>query len=142
MNIIKTNRRALQSGTTLVELSVVIAVILLLVSVLFIGVNAWKNSANRAACLVNLATLQKAVRGYQNSHADVVPALTQVPAGGLVTDGYFGVGPTCPAAGTYAPDPGVAGAAIPFPAAGVAAVTCSLGNPNPLNHTPANTNNW
>ncbi|MBV8330726.1 MAG: prepilin-type N-terminal cleavage/methylation domain-containing protein, partial [Verrucomicrobia bacterium] len=66
MNNIKPNPKASQRGTTLIELSVVIAVILLLVGVLFIGVNAWKNGANAAACVVNLATMQKAVRGYQN----------------------------------------------------------------------------
>jgi type II secretory pathway pseudopilin PulG len=66
MNIIKTNRRALQSGTTLIELSVVIAVILLLVGVLFIGVQAWRDGANKAACLVNISSVQKAVRGFEN----------------------------------------------------------------------------
>ena len=105
MNIIKTNRRALQSGTTLVELSVVIAVILLLVSVLFIGVDAWKKSANRAACLVTLSTLQKAVRGYQNSNADN-PAITQYDMGVIVTAGYFGLAPTCPSGGNYTPAAG------------------------------------
>jgi prepilin-type N-terminal cleavage/methylation domain-containing protein len=66
MNIIKTNRRALQSGTTLIELSVVIAVILLLASVLFIGVQGWRDAANRSAAIVSLSSIQKAVRGYQN----------------------------------------------------------------------------
>jgi type II secretory pathway pseudopilin PulG len=138
MNIIKTNRRALESGTTLVELSVVIAVILLLVSVLFIGVTAWKNSANRAACLVNLSSLQKAVRGYQNSHADD-STVVSVPKGDLVANGYFGSLPTCPALGTYAPDNSAA--AIPFPAAGIAAVTCTKAAA-PDNHAPASTANW
>src|SRR5271169_5466129 len=55
-----------QSGTTLIELSVVIAVLLLLVGVLFIGITAWKSGANRAACIVNLTSIQKAVRGYEN----------------------------------------------------------------------------
>jgi type II secretory pathway pseudopilin PulG len=145
MNIIKTNRRALQSGTTLVELSVVIAVILLLVSVLFIGVKAWKDSANRAACLVNLATLQKAVRGYQNSHADD-PLVVSVPANALATDGYFGTIPTCPAGAAgggvakYAPD--AVTTAVAFPAAGVAAFACP--NAGALNHAPtaANVANW
>jgi prepilin-type N-terminal cleavage/methylation domain-containing protein len=59
MNYIKMNTNwARQRGTTLIELSVVIAVILLLVGVLFIGVQAWRNSANKAACLVNLVTDQ------------------------------------------------------------------------------------
>ena len=69
-NIVKyqgsASKLARQRGTTLIELSVVIAVILLLVGVLFIGVTAWKEGANRAACIVNLSSIQKAVRGYQN----------------------------------------------------------------------------
>jgi type II secretory pathway pseudopilin PulG len=136
MNIIKTNRRALQSGTTLVELSVVIAVILLLVSVLFIGVTAWKNSANRAACLVNLATLQKAVRGYQNTHADTV-GYTFTEAD-LVTAGYFGVAPTCPAGGAaYTPVAATFSDTVPATVApGNVAFTC------PNGHAPANTANW
>ena len=68
MNIIKTNRRALQSGTTLVELSVVIAIILLLASVLFIGVSAWRDAANRSAAIVDVSSIQKAVRGYENTN--------------------------------------------------------------------------
>ena len=65
MNYIKTNNKwARQRGTTLIELSVVIAVILLLVGVLFIGVQAWRDGANKSACLVNISSIQKAVRGY------------------------------------------------------------------------------
>jgi len=138
MNIIKSNRRARQSGTTLVELSVVIAVILLLVGVLFVGINAWRNNANRAACLVHIASLQKAVRSYQNSVADN-PAAVSVPVNQLVTDGYFASMPTCPAGGNYAPD--ATSVVVPFPAANTAAFTC----PNaaaPLRHTPNNTLNW
>ena len=131
MNYIKTNNRwARQRGTTLVELSVVIAVILLLVSVLFIGVTAWRNSANRAACLVNLATLQKAVRGYQNSHADD-PTIVGVDMATLVADKYFQTAPVCPQGGTAYTDN-----ANPFPAASTAAFACVNG------HTPASTNNW
>jgi type II secretory pathway pseudopilin PulG len=136
MNIIKTNRRALQSGTTLVEMSVVIAVILLLVGVLFIGVQGWKNAANRAACLVNLATMQKSVRSYQNSHADD-PTITAVPANELITEGYFAAAPKCPAGGTYAP---LLTASITFPAPNAPAVTCNFAGPP--THVPSNYNNW
>ena len=67
MNDLKTNnKQARQRGTTLIELSVVIAVLLLLVGVLFIGITAWKNGANKAACLVSISSIQKAVRGYEN----------------------------------------------------------------------------
>jgi type II secretory pathway pseudopilin PulG len=137
MNIIKTNRRALQSGTTLVELSVVIAVILLLVSVLFIGVTAWKNSANRAACLVNLATLQKAVRGYQNANADN-SAITGLANGmkDLTDAGYFPApGPVCPQTQVAY----TAAAVNPFPGPGVAAFTCATATHAP---SAANLANW
>ena len=134
MNNIKPNLKASQRGTTLIELSVVIAVILLLVGVLFIGVTAWKNGANAAACVVNLATMQKAVRGYQN--------MNQVAQGGaatmttLISQGYFGATPVCPGAGTYT----ITGT---VPAAGVAYATCSLSTANPP-HAPsaATLANW
>jgi type II secretory pathway pseudopilin PulG len=148
MNYIKTNNKwARQRGTTLVELSVVIAVILLLVTVLFIGITAWKNGANRAACLVNLASLQKAERGYQNLHSDD-PAIKGVALGAvgdttasgtLVGDGYFGAPPVCPTKGQVYTDKtgGV------FPAAGTAAFVCQLAAA-PDNHAPtaANLANW
>jgi type II secretory pathway pseudopilin PulG len=135
MNYIKTNNKwARQRGTTLVELSVVIAVILLLVGVLFIGVSAWRNGANRAACLVNISSAQKAVRGYQNLHADD-STVTGVDMATLVTAGYFGAAPTCPSKGTYTLT------AAPFPAAGTAAMTCSLSAAPDL-HAPTSTANW
>jgi prepilin-type N-terminal cleavage/methylation domain-containing protein len=88
MNHIKTNnKRARQRGTTLIELSVVIAVILLLVGVLFIGVQAWRDGANKAASLVNMSSIQKAVRGYQNiNQLNVNDPLTSDQ---LVTANFF-----------------------------------------------------
>jgi prepilin-type N-terminal cleavage/methylation domain-containing protein len=106
-----------QRGTTLIELSVVIAVLLLLVGVLFIGITAWKNGANTAACVVNLSSIQKAARGYQNMNG--------LPVGGgetvdlLTSAGFWSVVPVCPAAGTYTPMTTV-------PSQGVAYMTCSL----------------
>jgi prepilin-type N-terminal cleavage/methylation domain-containing protein len=132
MNIIKTNRRTLQSGTTLIELSVVIAVILVLATVLFIGVKAWRDSANRAACIVNLASMQKAVRGWSNAHADDSPIPTSVAANALITEGYFGAQPVCPAGGTYSP---ALAAAITIPTQGTAAVACSKAGSD--NHQPS-----
>src|SRR5260221_10308302 len=101
MNYIKTNTKwARQRGTTLIELSVVIAVILLLVGVLFIGVQAWRDGANKAACLVNISSIQKAVRGYQNVNnlntGDLltVANLTTAPAAGGAA--FFTAMPLCP----------------------------------------------
>src|SRR6202022_2778485 len=97
MNYIKTNRRALQAGTTLLELSVVIAVILLLVGVTFIGINAWREGANKSACILNLSTIQKAARGYQNMNGlnatDPLPKASLIGANNLVP-----VMPQCPSA--------------------------------------------
>src|SRR5262245_55406123 len=97
MNIIKTNRRALQSGTTLIELSVVIAVLLLLASVLFIGVSGWRDAANRSAAIVEISSIQKALRGFQNTNlltatVDKVTASTDLAPffnGTLPTDPSF-----------------------------------------------------
>jgi prepilin-type N-terminal cleavage/methylation domain-containing protein len=134
MNNIKPNPKARQRGTTLIELSVVIAVILLLVSVLFIGIQAWKNGANAAACVVNLATMQKAVRGYQNMNQQAVGATITMAS--LVTQGFFGAAPSCPGGGTY----NISGT---VPAAGTAYAVCSLaGNTPPHAPTPAALANW
>src|ERR1700743_3875402 len=102
-NISKRNR---QRGTTLIELSVVIAVLLLLVGVLFIGITAWKNGANTAACVVNLSSIQKAARGYANMNGlDVSSGETSAT---LQSAGFWATAPVCPAGGTYS-----WGAAVP-----------------------------
>ena len=131
MSYIKTNNRwACQRGTTLIELSVVIAVILLLVGVLFIGVQAWRNSANKAACLVNISSIQKAARGYQNAH--LLNPTDALPHASLVTDAYFTTLPTCPVStNTYAYTDTVPDIGVPYAACSDAA-----------GHGPANTNNW
>jgi prepilin-type N-terminal cleavage/methylation domain-containing protein len=126
MNDLKTiNKRARQRGTTLIELSVVIAVLLLLVGVLFIGITAWKNGANKAACIVNLSSIQKAARGYQNLNA--LNAGAGETSAQLTTAQFWATVPTCPAAGVY-----TFGTVVP--AAGVAYCTCSLSAS--LGHAP------
>ena len=56
------------TGMTLIEVTLVIAVLLGLISVLFIGVKAYKRGSDRAKCILNVSTLQKAVRSHQNLH--------------------------------------------------------------------------
>jgi prepilin-type N-terminal cleavage/methylation domain-containing protein len=139
MNYIKTNNKwARQRGTTLIELSVVIAVILLLVGVLFIGVQAWRDGANKAACLVNISSIQKAVRGYQNMNSLntgdnlTVADLTTAPAAGGAA--FFSPAlPTCPV------KQGAYGALGKVPDVGIAYATCSS---LPALHVPATTANW
>ncbi|MDA7920404.1 hypothetical protein N9B73_01510 [Verrucomicrobiales bacterium] len=54
------------AGLTLVEVTLVVAVLLTLVSILFIGATSYKEGTNRAKCLLTISTIQKAVRSYQN----------------------------------------------------------------------------
>lgn len=134
MNYIKTNNKwARQRGTTLIELSVVIAVILLLVGVLFIGVQAWRDGANKSACIVNQASLQKAVRGEQN--VNLMNAGDPLASTKLVTDGYFGTLPTCPAGGTYTYTNTV-------PAAGVEYAPCTFAATKDHQPSAPNLANW
>ena len=128
---LKTNNKQVgQSGTTLIELSVVIAVLLLLVGVLFIGITAWKNGANTAACIINLSSIQKAARGYANMNGLNTGA--SLPITSLTAAGFWGTVPVCPAGGTYTPKTVV-------PSQGVAYMTCSIAG-----HAPSATNlaNW
>ena len=132
MNYIKTiNKQARQRGTTLIELSVVIAVLLLLVGVLFIGITAWKNGANTAACIVNLSSIQKAARGYANMNQLITGSAETTTT--LTSAGFWATAPTCPAAGVYTWTAVV-------PAQGAAYVACTLAP----GHAPsaANLANW
>ena len=119
-----------QSGTTLIELSVVISVLLLLVGVLFIGITAWKNGANTAACIINLSSIQKAARGYSNMNGLNTGA--SLPIATLTSAGFWATVPVCPAGGTYADIETV-------PSQGVAYMTCTISGHAP---SAANLANW
>ena len=126
------NRQDRQRGTTLIELSVVIAVLLLLVGVLFIGITAWKSGANTAACVVNLSSIQKAARGYANMNGLSTGSVEVV--GTLTTAGFWATAPVCPAGGTYT-------FGSTTPAQGTAYATCSFSASGHV-PSPANLANW
>jgi hypothetical protein len=48
------------------EITLVVAVLLGLISVLFLGVAAYKKGSDRATCILNISGVQKAVRSYAN----------------------------------------------------------------------------
>jgi prepilin-type N-terminal cleavage/methylation domain-containing protein len=128
MKLSSSNRLAAQRGTTLIELSVVIAVILLLVGVLFVGITGWKNAANQSACILNISTVQKAMRSYAAANSlNTGDACTMA---NLVSAGFFAAAPTCPSGGTYTPGTTV-------PAVGTAYMTCSA-----TGHAPKSVANW
>lgn len=54
------------AGLTLIELTVVILVLLSLVGTLMFGARAWTRGSDRAACVMSICDVQKAVRAYQN----------------------------------------------------------------------------
>ncbi|MFT5881884.1 MAG: prepilin-type N-terminal cleavage/methylation domain-containing protein [Crocinitomicaceae bacterium] len=98
MKINKSIRKA-PKGVTLIELSVVIAVILVLISVLFIGATYYRDSANNAACVINQSSIRKAAESYMNIEGVVtVTTATLSGATGPMSAGL----PDCPTGGVYA----------------------------------------
>jgi prepilin-type N-terminal cleavage/methylation domain-containing protein len=134
MDFNKTNcRHAFQCGTTLIELSVVIAVLLVLVGVLFLGVVAWKNGASAAMCITNLSSIQKAARGYQSVNG--LSTGSGETSGQLLNASFWASTPICPGGGVY-----TMSTTVPGP--GVAYARCSLGTT--MGHVPSATAilNW
>lgn len=105
-------------GVTLIELTVVITMILTISSSLFFSASYYKESADKANCIVQLENMQKAMRSYQNFNN--LKAGDPVSKSDLVGPGKaMGKEVFCPHAG---------GAYIfsdEVPAAGVAFATCS-----------------
>ena len=125
---LKLNKKG-QAGLTLIEVTLVIAVLLGLISVLFIGVAAYKKGSDRAKCILNIATVQKAVRSYQNLYEkNIGDALVKgdVTGSGKMIE----TEPTCPASGTY-----TWGTTVP--AASTAYLSCSVAD-----HVPSSIAGW
>jgi type II secretory pathway pseudopilin PulG len=126
-----------QRGMTLVEITLVIAVMLGLISVLLIGFDAYKAGANRANCIQNVVVVQKAVRSYSN--------LSEVAPGDIVSDfkdRLIGPGKMieavipCPAGGHYTFN-STNSSGDTVPTIGDLYLNCSLGD-----HTPKNSTSW
>jgi len=112
-----------RSGVTLVELTVMIAVLLLIIGVLFVGARAWKRGADRANCVINIRRVQVAMRSFANYNEhhegeDISPVSLE---GALIGSGsYLEKQPLCPGSGIYS----FGGNTIP--AMGRLYMTCSL----------------
>ena len=128
----KLNNIKKQAGLTLIEVTLVIAVLLGLISVLFIGVSAYKEGSNRAKCILNISNVQKATRSYQNlyekSVGDVLVEATIAGTGKMLE-----TVPTCPSAGTYT-------WLGTIPAVGTPYLSCSLAGTS--NHVPSSLTGW
>lgn len=128
-------RVARRRGVTLLELTVVLAFLLTLTSMLFVASRAWKRGSNRANCVLSLRSVQVATRSYQNLYGYQCGGRpnpedgTQDIAQHLFRKGYIeqnlyeqaqGIS-TCPSGGNYtcpAPDQ--------FPEEGELYMSCSL----------------
>jgi len=127
------NQRA--RGMTLLELTVVILVMLTLISILFVGANAWKNGSDRVLCILNLQSVQKGVRSYSNltgrNPGETVPGLQAEVIG---FGRFVEVMPACPAQGAYTTTGDV------IPPLGSLYLECSLSASG--SHEPLNAEDW
>ncbi len=113
-------------GFTLIEITLVIALLLGLVAVLFIGIAAYKKGSDKAKCVLIQSTMQKAIRSYQNLN-DIANGVAVAKAS-VVGSGAYAADPglTCPGGSTFAFDANT-------PAEGTAWVTC----PSADGHVPS-----
>ena len=126
----------LASGMTLIELTVVILVLLTLISVLFIGAQAYKRGAERATCILNIRNVQQAVRSDQNinekkpGESGLVEAEIYDLAGLKYTTTPF-----CPSGAHYTFQPD-----LKYPQPGELALVCDLKDSE--NHIPKRFVGW
>lgn len=127
-------------GMTLLELTMVILVLLSLISVLFVGAQAWKRGSDRTLCIMNIQNVQKGIRSFSNlyghSPGTSVPGL-QMRVIGLGR--FVEKTPTCPSSGgeysfgaDFGPDT--------IPPIGEVYMKCSLAVGS--GHSPSNTADW
>ena len=104
-----------RAGITFLEMTVVIAVLLSLISILVVGARSWKRAADRSACILNLRNVQVSARAYQNLHGyapGTRPSaqggsqsiLDQMLSHGFITDQLHSTvknGGLCPGGGHY-----------------------------------------
>lgn len=151
----KHNNKAIKSGMTLLELTVVILVLLSLIAILFIGARAWKRGSDRAGCIMNIRNVQQAARGHMNmmNTPNTVPPTTDIYSAAAVAavaadpvagtpavaasaavEGYLPA-PSCPAGGTYSYSTASA-------APGAVFLSCSLAATADGGHVPTGTSTW
>src|SRR5262245_44806523 len=95
------NRRLRPSGMTLIEISLVIALLLGLIAVVFLGIVSYRKGSDKAKCKMQLAAAQKAIRSqanFQNLDIGAAFPTSQAFGPGMALESQ----PTCPSGGTYA----------------------------------------
>lgn len=123
-----------RSGFTLIELTLVISVLLGLISVTFLGVTAYKNGSNRAVCIQNIASAQRAIRAYSNMY-DFDPGQEVTNLRDRITGpgNFIPIPPVCPSTGTYTWGDGT----DQIPTMGSVYLRCSISD-----HVPTSNSSW
>lgn len=107
-------KRTRHSGMTLIEISLVIALLLGLIAVVFLGIGSYRQGADKAKCKMQLAAVQKAVRSGANMQNltvnDPLVAATSVFGPGLLMESA----PICPSGGAYTWTDDVPAVGTPF----------------------------
>ena len=149
MKTIRPPRVFSRHGITLIETTVVLAVLLTLLSVLFMATQSWKRGSDRAACIVTLRNIQVATRSYQNLYGynpgghpyteygtqDIARHLMEK---GSIESSLYQIaigGKACAGGGTYQRPH-----ADLFPLSGVLYANCSLATS--ANHAPTSASDW
>jgi prepilin-type N-terminal cleavage/methylation domain-containing protein len=131
--------RVIRRGMTLLELTVVILVLLSLISILFVGAQAWKRGSDRTLCIMNIQSVQKGVRSFANlygySPGQSVTGL-QIRVVGLGK--FVESTPACPSSGSYSY--GAIFGADTIPPVGELYMSCSLSTMD--GHMPVNYADW
>ena len=137
--LIRLSRRTGVSGMTLLEMTVVILVLLSLITILFVGAQAWKRGSDRAICIINIQSVQKGVRAYSNLYGfDPGSNAPNLPSQIIGLGRFVESTPTCPGngdykfGGDYGPNT--------IPPIGELYMECSLNTS--LQHEPANISDW
>lgn len=123
-----------KKGMTLLEIALVVALLLSLIAILFLGIAAYKKGADRAKCLIQLSAIQKVVRSYQNTY-DMLAGSALVHSTTLMGAGlYFETVLNCPDTDT----PGAYNYMAVIPVPGTAYATCTLAGGSTI-HNPSAT---
>ena len=120
------------SGMTLIEVTLVMATLLGIISVTFVGTMSYKEGANRAMCIQNVASVQKAMRCYCHFH-ELEPGRPMADLKKrIMSDAeFFQAEPDCPSHGSYVYHPDS------VPGVGTLFMHCSIAD-----HEPRNTYSW
>jgi len=87
---------------TLLELTVVILVLLSLISILFIGAQAWKKGSDRTLCIMNIQNVQKGVRSFSNLYGyGPGQSVTGLQMRVVGLGKFVEKTPACPSSGAY-----------------------------------------